>query len=65
MSNEITINVDEIRKLPDGSVINPELIRQIALYTNQTGDVSLTCKIRSEFMYAGLYPEIQKQHDIK
>jgi hypothetical protein len=42
-----------------------ETIRQIALYTNKTGDKSLTDKIRSGFEVAGLYPHIIKTYDIQ
>lgn len=64
MDNEITINVDDIRKLPDRSITDAETIRQIALYSMKTGDCSLNNKIRKEFEYCGLYPHIMKTFDI-
>lgn len=64
MNNEITIDPSEISKLPNNSITDAETIRQIALYTNKTGDMSLTDKIRSGFEVAGLYPEVMKVHNI-
>lgn len=62
MNNEITINPEEIRNLPDGSVTDPETIRQIALYGIKTNDSSLDCKIRKEFTFAALYPHVMERY---
>ena len=59
MNNEIAINPEEIRNLSDGSVTDPETIRQIALYSIKTGDSSLESKIKDGFEFYGLYPHIQ------
>jgi len=64
MDNEITINPLEIRNLQNGSVTDPETIRQIALYGIKTGDSSLNCKIRRGYEHAGLYPFVMKYHNI-
>lgn len=61
---DITIDIGEIRKLPDGSIEDPEVIRQIALYGIRMNDGSLDSKIRKGFEFAGLYPENIKKYDI-
>ena len=58
MNNEITIDIEEIRQLPNGSVTDGETIRQIALYSIRNNDNSLNNKIDRRFAYAGLYPEV-------
>lgn len=58
MNNEITINIEKIKHLPDGSVTDAETIRQIALYGLRNKDREITRKIDSRFAYAGLYPEV-------
>ena len=60
MNNDITINIEDIRKLPNGSITNIETIRQIAL----TNDISLFDKIDDRFMFAGTYPVLMKIHNI-
>jgi len=60
MSNNITINIHEIRKSPDGSITDAETIRQIVL----TRDKSLFDKIDMRFLYAGLYPEVMTSFNI-
>jgi hypothetical protein len=65
MNNEITINIDDIRNLPDNSIMDGEIIRQIALYSIKYNDNSLNKKIKKEFEYAGLYPFVMKSFDIK
>jgi hypothetical protein len=64
ITNDFCIDPEEIRKLSDGSVIDFETIRQIALYTNKTHDKSLISKIRPELSYLGLYPEVLKTFDV-
>ena len=58
--NEITINPEEIRKLPDDSITDVETIRQIALYGIKMNDSSLYPKVKKGFEYAGLYPRVMK-----
>lgn len=58
MNNEITIDIEKIRQLPDDSVTDCETIRQIALYSIRNNDNSLNNKIDRRFTYAGLYPEV-------
>lgn len=62
MNNEITINPEEIRNLPDGSVTDPETIRQIALYGIKTNDESLISKVTSGFEFCGLYPHVIERY---
>jgi len=57
---DITINVDEIRKMKDDSITDPETIRQIAL----TGDRSLFPKVMKGYEHHGLYPHAMKKIDI-
>jgi hypothetical protein len=57
-SNEITIDPEKIRMLPDNSITDSETIRQIALWSIKMNDNSLNDKIRSEFYFAGLYPHV-------
>lgn len=64
MNNDITINPDVIREYEDNSIMDPETIRQIALYANKTGDVSLLPKIKKGFQYNGLYPEVMSINNI-
>jgi len=58
MNNEITINPEEILLLEDGSVTDPETIRQIGLYSIAKHDNSLNCKIRKGLEFNALYPHI-------
>ena len=62
--NEIIINLDEIRKLPNDSITDYETIRQIALYTIKYNDNSLNCKVKKEFEFCGLYPYVMKTFNI-
>lgn len=61
MDNIIHIKADEIRKLPDNSICDCEIIRQIALL----GDNSLFCKIKKEYEVCGLYPHVMSELNIK
>jgi len=66
MTNEITINIEEIRKMPDGSVKDAETIRQIALYCiKNPEDKEISYKIYEPFNFAGLYSDMMKAYDIK
>ena len=65
MTNEITINPDEIRQYPDRSVTDPETIRQIALWGIQNNSNELDCKISQMMEYAGLYPHVHQPFNIK
>ncbi len=65
MSNEITINPEEIISLPDNSITEAETIRQIALYGIQTGDSSLYAKVKKGYEVAGLYPHVIQSYNIK
>ncbi len=58
MNNEITINPEEIKLLPDNSIADAETIRQIALYAIKFNDNSLNDKVDRRFSCAGLYPHI-------
>ena len=49
LTNEITIDVEKIRVLPDNSITDIETIRQIALWSIKMNDNSLNDKIRKEF----------------
>lgn len=60
MDNKITIDLDEIRKLPDNSITDPETIRQIAL----SKDKSLFLKVKTGYEVFGLYPEAMKVYEI-
>ena len=62
LTNEITIDIEKIRVLPDNSITDVETIRQIALWSIKMNDNSLTDKIRKEFHFAGLYPHVMKIH---
>jgi hypothetical protein len=64
MNNDITINPEEIRNLPDGSITDPETIRQIALHSIKFYDNSLNDKIDKRFAFAGLYPHVMQSVDI-
>jgi hypothetical protein len=64
MDNEIIINADEIRNLPDNSITDPETIRQIALYGIKYNDNSLDHKIKKGFEFCGLYPHVMKTFNI-
>lgn len=64
MNNTITINIEELRLLPDGSIIDAETIRQIGLYSIKFNDSSLGCKIKPGFEFAALYPHVQHVHQV-
>lgn len=69
--NEITINIEELLKLPDNSITDSEILRQIGLlsypkYNISRGDLdTLYRKVRKGFEYCCLYPEIMTNFDIK
>jgi len=66
MNNEITINIDEIRKSPMHSIKDAETIRQIAIYCIENpGNNDLSDKINPLYSYCGLYPYVMKSFDIK
>jgi hypothetical protein len=58
MNNKITIDIEEIRKLPNESVTDPETIRQISMYCIENRDVALANKIDGRLSYMGLYPYV-------
>jgi hypothetical protein len=65
MTNEITINIEEIRKMPDGSVKDAETIRQIALYCiKNPNDKDISYKIHKPLSFLCLYPEIIMPYNI-
>jgi len=57
-NEEVTIDIEAIRQMPNESVSDPETIRQIGLYCIQNRDVSLANKIDSRFEYMALYPHV-------
>lgn len=61
MNNKITIDLDEIRKLPDDSIMDVETIRQIALSKDKT----LYSKVKTGYEVYGLYPEVMNSFEIK
>ena len=62
--NEIVIDVDKLLQLDDNSITDVALIRQIGLattryeYLSREDSISLGRKIKSEFSFAALYPEV-------
>lgn len=65
LTNEITINSDEIINLPDNSIIDCETIRQIALYGIKNNDNSLNNKIKKGYEFCGLYPHVMEIYNIQ
>lgn len=64
MNNDISINIEEIKNLPDNSITDPETIRQISLWGIKNNSDELYCKIKKGFEFAGLYPNIMKPYNI-
>jgi len=64
VNNDITIDPMEIVQLPDNSITDPETIRQIALYSIKYNDCSLNNKVKKEFAFAGLYPNVMNIYNI-
>jgi hypothetical protein len=70
MKNEITINIEELLKVEDNSITDYETIRQIGLLSCTVNNISkeikqiLYKKVKNEFQYMGLYPNIMKTFDI-
>lgn len=72
MNNQTPINIEELLLVPDYSITDDEIIRQIGLYSLlQNGSARrvenakiLTKKIKPECLFAGLYPHAIKQFDI-
>lgn len=60
MNNKITIDLDEIRKMPDNSITDVETIRQIALSKDKT----LYSKVKTGYEIYGLYPEVMNVYEI-
>jgi hypothetical protein len=58
MDNKITIDIDEIRKMPNESVTDPETIRQISIYCIENRDITLANKIDGRLHYLALYPYV-------
>ena len=57
INNEITIDINEIRKLPNHSVTDPEIIRQISLYgLKHPNEYDIYDKIKQGYDVFGLYP---------
>lgn len=62
---EITIDIEAIKLMPNESITDPETVRQIGLYCIQNRDVTLANKINGEYGYhAALYPHLIKGYDI-
>lgn len=65
MNNDITIDIEAIRKAENGSITDAETIRQISLYgIMNPGNNDLYDKINPLYQYAGLYPHVQQYHNI-
>lgn len=64
MNNEITIDIEAIRQMPNESITDVETIRQIGLYCVQNRDVSLANKIDGRYEFAALYPNVELTHNI-
>jgi hypothetical protein len=60
MNNKITIDLEEIRKMPDYSIMDVETIRQIAL----SKDKSLFSKVKTGYEVFGLYPKAMNSFEI-
>lgn len=55
----LTIDIEKIRKLSNGTIEDGETIRQIALYhLSNRGDNEIVNKINPKFYYYGLYPHL-------
>ena len=71
MNNKITIDIDEILKMPDNSITGSKTIIQIALVSIHDKTISnknidaLLKKPKKEFSFCGLYPEPMKIYNIK
>ena len=71
MDNKITVNINELLFLPDDSIIDAEIIRQIGLVNTHMPEFPkeklsvLYRKIKKGFEYSALYPEVIKSFDIK
>ena len=66
MDGKITINIDEIRKLPNESITDGEVIRQISRYMlDNPGNNDLADKINPMMAFAGLYPHAQRRIHIE
>ena len=64
MNNKITFNIDEVLKMPDHSVTEHNIIRQIGLcsmlrHKLDKSIIDQLCrKVNPMYAYCGLYPEI-------
>jgi hypothetical protein len=56
MNNEITIDINKVRESPNHSIVDPETIRQIALWSIKNNSNELNNKIKPGFKISGLYP---------
>jgi hypothetical protein len=65
MTNEITIDLEAIERMPVGVIKDSETIRQLALQSMRTGDVTLLTRINPMFAFAGLYPEAMKPYSLE
>ena len=62
---ELTIDVEKIRSLPNGSVTDAETIRQIAMWSiRNPNDNDLVYRIKPSLTFVGLYPHIMKPYNI-
>ena len=72
MNNEITINIEEILKVDDNSIVDPETIRQIGLATtnfslklSKDEIFQLSKKIKKEYQVFCLYPHQMQKCNIQ
>lgn len=63
MNNDITINIEYIRNLPDGCIDDAKTIRQISLYSIKHNDKEITKKINPMYAVHGLYPLVVETLD--
>lgn len=70
MTNEITLNIEELLNVPDNSITDYETIRQIGLLSYTKHNIPkevqyrLNKKVKEEFSFVGLYPNVLTVFDI-
>jgi len=66
LTNEVTINIEEVLNLPNNSVTDAYTLRQIGLATTEQGLLTkeqcnvMYKKIQKGFEYGALYPHVMK-----
>jgi len=61
----LTVKPGSLREFEDDSITDPDIIRDVAAYSNKHNNYKIARKVKYEFAFAGLYPEVLQSFKIK